>query len=211
MPIAAEGPIPAFANIVPEYQRNEATIDLMRHRRHVEHGTMDFLFVALLQWVPPEGYDSFNLGLSPLAGVGEHPGDPAFERALHFVYSRINQFCYFKGCTRSKPSSNPSGRHGTRATRVRLACHRSSPPWSGPMPGMACFAKRSAGGLASPLRGSLKGEDLSGAFLDPSTDAPRKDAPPHDAPRPPRGLLPGGLRDQATSTAHESGSIGVSS
>jgi phosphatidylglycerol lysyltransferase len=45
-----EGVISAFANILPEYQLNEATIDLMRRRREAKNGTMDFLFVALFQW-----------------------------------------------------------------------------------------------------------------------------------------------------------------
>lgn len=30
---APEGWVSAFANVVPEYQRDEVTIDLMRHRR----------------------------------------------------------------------------------------------------------------------------------------------------------------------------------
>lgn len=42
-----DGYITAFANIVPEYQINEITIDLMRHRTEVESGTMDFLFISM--------------------------------------------------------------------------------------------------------------------------------------------------------------------
>jgi phosphatidylglycerol lysyltransferase len=92
-----EGGISAFANILTEYQLNEATIDLMRRRREAENGTMDFLFVALFQWAKAQGYATFNLGLSALSGVGEHPGDPAVERALHYIYEHINQFYSFKG------------------------------------------------------------------------------------------------------------------
>jgi phosphatidylglycerol lysyltransferase len=42
----AQGTPIAFANLVPEYQLNEATIDLMRHRSDVERGAMD-LFICL--------------------------------------------------------------------------------------------------------------------------------------------------------------------
>lgn len=92
-----EGSVSAFVNLVPEYQLNEITIDLMRRRSTAEPGTMDFLFVSLVEWAKEEGYDSFNLGLSPLAGVGERPGDPAVERALRFVYEHLNRFYRFKG------------------------------------------------------------------------------------------------------------------
>jgi len=37
--LSGEGQIVAFANIVPEYQRSEATVDLMRRRRQMENGT----------------------------------------------------------------------------------------------------------------------------------------------------------------------------
>ena len=97
----------AFANLVPEYQRNEATIDLMRHRRDVEHGTMDFLFVALFQWAKERGYATFNLGLSALSGVGERADDPTVERALHYIYEHVNQFYNYKGLHAFKAKFDP--------------------------------------------------------------------------------------------------------
>jgi len=103
-----DGSISAFANVIPEFQKNEANIDLMRHRSNAEPGTMDFLFVSLLQWAKEQGYDTFNLGLSALAGVGDEPGDPAVERALHYVYEHINQFYNFKGLHAFKEKFGPS-------------------------------------------------------------------------------------------------------
>jgi phosphatidylglycerol lysyltransferase len=102
-----DGLISAFANIYREYQRNEVAIDLMRHRRNVENGTMDFLFVSLLLWARSKGYESFNLGLSSLSGVGETPSDPAVERALHYIYEHINQFYNFKGLHEYKEKFHP--------------------------------------------------------------------------------------------------------
>lgn len=110
-PIAAvytpEGWISAFANIVTEYQLNEATIDLMRRRREIENGSMEFLFVSLFQWARSEGYQTFNLGLSALAGVGEQSDDPVIERVMHFIYEHVNQFYNFKGLHAFKEKFRP--------------------------------------------------------------------------------------------------------
>ena len=51
----ANGQVTAFANLYPEYQRNEATIDLMRRRCRVENGTMEFLFASLFEWAQEAG------------------------------------------------------------------------------------------------------------------------------------------------------------
>jgi phosphatidylglycerol lysyltransferase len=97
----------AFANIVSEFQRNEISIDLMRYIPG-EHGLMDFMFVSLFEWAAREGYASFNLGLSALSGVGEHPKDPNIERALHFIYEHVNQFYNFKGLHAFKAKFQPA-------------------------------------------------------------------------------------------------------
>jgi len=101
------GAVSAFANVVPEYQSNEITIDLMRRRRAIEHGTMEFLFVSLFQHFKQRGYDGFNLGLSPLAGVGEKPTSPRIEKALRYLYEHLNQFYNFKGLHEFKEKFHP--------------------------------------------------------------------------------------------------------
>ena len=101
------GPISAFANVVPEYQRNEATVDLMRRRREVVNGTMDFLFAAMLTWAKEQKHAAFSLGLSALAGVGEHSDDPVVERALRYIYEHVNQFYNFKGLHAFKDKFRP--------------------------------------------------------------------------------------------------------
>lgn len=102
-----QGTIMAFANILPEYQLREITIDLMRHRRQVEAGTMDFLFIKLFSWACDQGYFSVNLGMSPLYGIGERPQDPSVEKALHFIYEHVNQFYNFKGLHYFKEKFHP--------------------------------------------------------------------------------------------------------
>jgi phosphatidylglycerol lysyltransferase len=103
-----EGYIDAFANIIPEYQASEVTIDLMRHRHQAEKGQMDFLFVSLFEWAKEQGYATFNLGLSALSGIGESPADPAIERALHYIYEHMNQFYNFKGLHEFKDKYDPT-------------------------------------------------------------------------------------------------------
>lgn len=93
----AQGGIAAFANLVDEYQKREVAVDLMRHQRELPGGTMDYLFASLLQSAQQMGYQSFNLGLSGLAGVGETSSDPAIEQALHYIYTRVNTAYNFRG------------------------------------------------------------------------------------------------------------------
>jgi len=68
---------------------------------------MDFLFVKLFDWAREAGFDTFNLGLSPLAGIGEKQDDPMVERALFFVYNHVNQFYGFKGLHNYKEKFRP--------------------------------------------------------------------------------------------------------
>ena len=104
------GQISAFANVVPEYRRNEVAVDLMRRREVVENGTMDFLFVSLLEWAKQQGYAEFSLGLSALSGIGEHSDDPVIERALRYIFQHVNQFYNFKGLHAFKDKFHPQWR-----------------------------------------------------------------------------------------------------
>ncbi|NPV74917.1 MAG: flippase-like domain-containing protein [Anaerolineae bacterium] len=97
----------AFANILPEYQKNAVTIDLMRHRPEAEPGVMDFLFVSLFQWARDRGYETVDLGLSALSGMGQSPADPKVERALHYLYEHVHQFFNFKGLHHFKEKFHP--------------------------------------------------------------------------------------------------------
>jgi phosphatidylglycerol lysyltransferase len=106
--VGPDGTLLAFANLVPEYQRNEVSIDLMRHRKDVEPGSMDFLFASLFLWSRGKGYASFSLGLSALSGIGENPQDPAVEKALHFIYEHIDRFYNFKGLHSFKEKFHPT-------------------------------------------------------------------------------------------------------
>lgn len=92
-----KGQISAFANLVPGCQDSEVTVDLMRKRNQVENGTMEFLFISMFQHFQKQGYASFSLGLSALAGVGATQNSFPLEKGVHYLYEHLNQFYNFKG------------------------------------------------------------------------------------------------------------------
>jgi phosphatidylglycerol lysyltransferase len=100
--------IEAFANILVLERAGEVSADLMRHRAGADKGQMDFLFASLIEWAQSRGHKWFSFGLSGLAGVGEHPGDPAIERALGFAFRHMNQLYNFKGLHAYKAKFGPS-------------------------------------------------------------------------------------------------------
>jgi len=102
-----DGEISAFTNIVQEYQLNEVTNDMMRHRLSIEKGTMDFLLISLLQYCKDKGYSSFNFGLSALAGVGENRESGRLEKVLHYLYQHLNRFYNFQGSHAHKEKFHP--------------------------------------------------------------------------------------------------------
>lgn len=97
----------AFANLIPEYQCSDATIDLMRRRIEIEPGAMDFLFVSLLQHFKQRGHAGFNLGLSALSGVGQTEQSPRLEQVLNYLYKHLNQFYNFQGLHAYKEKFHP--------------------------------------------------------------------------------------------------------
>jgi phosphatidylglycerol lysyltransferase len=105
---APEGQPTAFVNVVSEYQRNERTIDLMRHDPEVANGTMEFLFARLLLWAKEQGVATFSLGVSAVVGVGERPTDPRPEQLLHAIAEAASPFYNFAGLHRFKEKFGPT-------------------------------------------------------------------------------------------------------
>ncbi|MGH9971903.1 MAG: phosphatidylglycerol lysyltransferase domain-containing protein [Pyrinomonadaceae bacterium] len=87
----------AFVNLIPSYRPGEATFDLMRHGTAAPKGTMDYLFVKLLEFNRQQGYERFNLGMAPVGGFQEHEQPSAEERAVHFFLQRLNFLFSYEG------------------------------------------------------------------------------------------------------------------
>ncbi len=102
------GRIIAFANLIPAYACNQVSVDLMRHRRVMENGTMEFLFAALLLWCQEQNYDTLNLGLSLLSGVEEAAGAPNAEKAMEYAFDHGQQIYNFQSLHAYKEKLNPT-------------------------------------------------------------------------------------------------------
>jgi phosphatidylglycerol lysyltransferase len=101
----------AFANLMPDYgSRTELSIDLMRHHPDAPPGTMDYLFVELLEYARRQGYRHFNLGISPLGGVGKTRYARPSEKLARLAFEFGNRFYNYKGLRSFKEKFHPEWR-----------------------------------------------------------------------------------------------------
>ncbi|UYY78265.1 bifunctional lysylphosphatidylglycerol flippase/synthetase MprF [Sphingomonas sp. R1] len=103
-----EGRIVAFANIWETPNREEMSIDLMRHLPDTPYGAMDLLFVRLLQYGAAQGFARFNLGLAPLSGLKPGPLAPIWSRLGAAVYGHGERLYGFSGLRSFKAKFGPS-------------------------------------------------------------------------------------------------------
>jgi phosphatidylglycerol lysyltransferase len=96
----------AFANLLEGPRRGELSVDLMRYRTDGPT-VMDFLITSILLWGKQAGYRTFNLGMAPLASVGEQRGAHRRERLASLVFRRGEQWYNFQGVRYYKQKFNP--------------------------------------------------------------------------------------------------------
>ena len=87
----------AFASLMPTGGHKILTIDLMRHSQAAPSGIMDKIFVSMFQYGQAHGYQFFDLGMAPLANVGESPFSFFEEKVAHFIYEYGYQLYGFRG------------------------------------------------------------------------------------------------------------------
>ena len=97
----------AFANLFLNETKHEASLDLMRFLPEGPAGIMDYLFVELMQWARQEGYEWFNLGMAPLAGLQNRRQAPLWNRFGALVFGRGERFYNFRGLHRYKDKFDP--------------------------------------------------------------------------------------------------------
>lgn len=105
--VIVEDRIVAFANLWLTADKQEASVDLMRHNDDAPPGTMDFLFVHLLLWAKERGYQRFILGMVPLAGIEGRPLAPAWAKAAALIFRHGNAFYGFRGLRSYKEKFAP--------------------------------------------------------------------------------------------------------
>ena len=101
------GELIAWVNEVPSLRPGEATFDMMRRQPDTHWGVMDYLFTNLMLALHEEGFKTLNMGLGPLAGVGQRPDATMLEKAVHQISERINRVVSVKGITQYKIKFEP--------------------------------------------------------------------------------------------------------
>lgn len=101
------GAIVAFANLWPGGDKEELSIDLMRHTQDAPPGVMDYLFLELMLWGAAEGYRWFNLGMAPLAGLETRTIAPLWSRLGAMVFRHGEHFYNFQGLRQYKDKFDP--------------------------------------------------------------------------------------------------------
>ncbi len=99
--------IVAFANVMRGANRKELSLELMRYYPDVLHGVMDYLFIELMLWGRQQGYQWFNLGMVPLAGLKRRSLAPAWNRFGSIIFHVGEHFFNFQGLRRYKAKFDP--------------------------------------------------------------------------------------------------------
>lgn len=110
----AAGTIQAFINLVPaDFDREEATFDMLRHTKSSPGNINDFLLVNVIEQLESAGYKYLNLGLCPLVGLesGDKEANKLIDGFLRFAYANGDRFYSFSGLHRFKAKYEPEWRN----------------------------------------------------------------------------------------------------
>jgi phosphatidylglycerol lysyltransferase len=102
----ADGRLLGFANLVGGPKREELSVDLMRYRTGGAK-VMDFMFTSLMLFGKERGYQWFNLGMAPLASVGERRGAHSRERLANLLFQHGETWYNFQGLRQYKEKFSP--------------------------------------------------------------------------------------------------------
>lgn len=97
----------AFANLWMLPNKSEMSIDLMRQRHDCPNGTMDFLIGRTIDHAAQQGFVSFNLGMTPLAGLESRPLAPGWNRLGAALFKHGGRFYSFAGLRGYKQKFHP--------------------------------------------------------------------------------------------------------
>lgn len=106
------GTIQAFINQVPSFDTPEANYDMLRFSNLAPSNSNDFLLINYIEYLHHQGFVRLNLGLCPLAGVGdnEHDEPGVLDNILRFVYTNGDRVYSFSGLHRFKSKYAPEWR-----------------------------------------------------------------------------------------------------
>jgi phosphatidylglycerol lysyltransferase len=105
--VRRDGSIMAFSNIWQGAGKKELSIDLMRQAPNAPRGTMEYLFVEIMLWGKEQGYQRFNLGMVPLAGLEDRAHAPLWNRLGAQIFRHGEHFYNFHGLRQFKEHFDP--------------------------------------------------------------------------------------------------------
>ena len=85
----------------------ELSVDLMRYTAVAPPGVMEYLLIELMLWGRENGYQRFNLGMSPLSGIENRSLAPLWNRIGALLFSRGEPFYNFQGLRLYKEKFDP--------------------------------------------------------------------------------------------------------
>jgi phosphatidylglycerol lysyltransferase len=181
-----EGRLVAFASLWTTAVRSAFSTDLMRYADDAPKNIMDYLFVELIAWGRLQGYEAFEFGMAPLAGLDDRPLAPIMSRVGKLLFERGEEIYNFRGVRRYKDKYDPIWQ-----PRYIAGPHK----WSLPLL-MADVGLLSSGGISGltsrkpkndapppalpapqPAPALETEEPLAAAFPPPAIEAPAVSAP----------------------------------
>jgi lysylphosphatidylglycerol synthetase-like protein (DUF2156 family) len=136
--VRVDGKVVAFATLWTTASRSAFSMDLMRYADEAPNNIMDYLFVELIEWGRKEGYEAFEFGIAPLAGLDDRPLAPIMSRVGRLLFERGEDIYNFRGVRRYKDKYDPLWQ-----PRYCAAPHKWSIPWL-----MADVGLLSSGGVS---------------------------------------------------------------
>ncbi len=146
-----EGRIVAFANLWITAARSSFSMDLMRYTEDGPKNIMDYLFVELIEWGREQGYEAFEFGMAPLAGLEDRPLAPMMSRVGRLFFDRGEDIYNFQGVRKFKDKYDPLWQ-----PRYIAAPHK----WAIPLL-LADVGLLSSGGVAGLAKRPRKSSEVS--------------------------------------------------
>jgi len=146
-----EGRIVAFANLWITAAKSSFSMDLMRYAEDGPKNIMDYLFVELIEWGREQGYEAFEFGMAPLAGLEDRPLAPMMSRVGRLFFDRGEDIYNFQGVRKFKDKYDPLWQ-----PRYIAAPHK----WAIPLL-LADVGLLSSGGVAGLAKRPRKSSEVS--------------------------------------------------
>ena len=105
--VRQDGRIVAFATLWTTSARTTFSMDLMRYSNAAPKNIMDYLFIELIAWGKAQGYQAFEFGMAPLAGLEDRPLAPIMSRVGRLLFERGEEIYNFQGVRKYKDKYDP--------------------------------------------------------------------------------------------------------